>query len=54
MGSYAMRRYHSSRRSFFRGFDPRHVHGLRGGMGGLLKVTLLGTFTYLIAKNLSQ
>lgn len=25
--SYAMRGYRSSRRTFFRGFDPRHAYG---------------------------
>ncbi|KAJ6143579.1 hypothetical protein N7471_003032 [Penicillium samsonianum] len=59
MGPYAMRGYRSSRRTFFRGFDPRHAYGLRGGfrrggMGGVLKVAFLGTFTYLIAKQFSR
>ncbi|KAJ5909073.1 hypothetical protein N7495_001755 [Penicillium taxi] len=59
MGPYAMRGYRSSRRTFFRGFDPRHAYGLRGGfrhggMGGALKVAFLGTFTYLIAKQFSR
>ncbi|KAJ5963700.1 uncharacterized protein N7479_003576 [Penicillium vulpinum] len=54
MGSFALRGYRSSRRTFFRGFVPRHAHGLRGGMGGLLKVALLGTCTYFIAKKLSH
>lgn len=54
MSSYALRGYRSSRRSFPQGFIPQHPYRLRGGMGGLLKVVLLGTCTYFIVKKLSQ
>lgn len=54
MGSVALRRYRSCQRTFSRGFVPRYAYGPRGGMGGLLKVALLGTCTYFIVKELSQ
>ncbi|KAF7160149.1 hypothetical protein CNMCM5623_005664 [Aspergillus felis] len=53
MSSFALRGYRS-RRTFSRGFVPRYPYGLRGGMGGLLKVALLGTCIYFIAKELSH
>ncbi|KAJ5529130.1 hypothetical protein N7527_002523 [Penicillium freii] len=52
MGSFALRGYRSSRQTFFRGYAPRHAPGFRGKTGGLLKVALLGTCTYFIAKKL--
>ena len=52
MASYAMRGFRS-RRTFFRSFVPPHANGVRGGMGGLLKVAFLGTCTYFIVKKLS-
>lgn len=54
MGSFALRGYRSSRQTFFRGYAPRHAPGFNGKMGGLLKVALLGTCTYFIAKKLFQ
>ncbi|KAJ5213622.1 hypothetical protein N7449_000791 [Penicillium cf. viridicatum] len=54
MGSFALRGYRSSRQTFFRSYAPRHPHGFRGGIGGLLKVALLGTCTYFVAKKLSH
>ncbi|KAJ5607444.1 hypothetical protein N7537_004063 [Penicillium hordei] len=52
MGSFALRGYRSSRQTFFRNYVPQHAHSFRGGMGGLLKVALLDTCTYFVAKKL--
>ncbi|CAI7615947.1 uncharacterized protein N7487_007843 [Penicillium crustosum] len=54
MRSFALRGYRSSQHTFFRGYAPRHTPGFRGKMGGLLKIALLGTCTYFVAKKISH